>query len=167
MVPSSLFVVWHFQQQVTPNYASYRYTTPFAHATNTRIFGKLNPDQNPNAPAMPKVPECDRCFLYPRNPHLVCAVHPTGPNADTCPDFQENPDAEPEELWEPEGASYYNRELILQPRQRWTRLATVRAAGYPSTIYRPISRCEMTYPQYETPPVHWDCSACGWIDDSV
>ena len=25
-----------------------------------------------------------------------------------------------EELWEPEGASYYNGELILQPEQRWT-----------------------------------------------
>ncbi|MEG4292369.1 hypothetical protein Q5692_26385, partial [Microcoleus sp. C2C3] len=30
------------------------------------------------------------------------------------PDFQENPNAEPDELWEPEGASYYNGELILQ-----------------------------------------------------
>ena len=27
--------------------------------------------------------------------------------------------------------------------------------------------CEMTYPQYETPPVHWDCPECGWMDDSV
>jgi len=44
----------------------------------------------------------------------MCAVHPTGPNTDSCPDFQENPDAEPEELWEPEGASYYGGELILQ-----------------------------------------------------
>jgi hypothetical protein len=25
----------------------------------------------------------------------------------------------------------------------------------------------MTYPKYETPPVHWDCSECGWMDDSV
>jgi len=70
---------------------------------------------------MPKLPECDRCFLYAHNPHLICAVHPTGPNTDTCPDFLENPDAEPDELWEPEGASYYNGELILQPRQQWMR----------------------------------------------
>jgi hypothetical protein len=54
---------------------------------------------------MPKLPECDRCLLFARNPHLVCAVHPTGPNTNTCIDFRENPDAEPEELWEPEGAS--------------------------------------------------------------
>jgi len=88
---------------------------------------------------MPKIPECDRCLLYDRNPYLICAVHPTGPNTDTCPDFREDPDAEPDELWEPEGATYYNGELILQPRQRWTRLATVRVAGYPPTVYWSVS----------------------------
>jgi hypothetical protein len=83
-------------------------------ATNTSFFGKLNPDQNLNTPAMPKIHKCDRCLLYGRNPYLVCAVHPTGPSTNTCIDFRENPDADPEELWEPEGASYYNGELILQ-----------------------------------------------------
>ena len=88
---------------------------------------------------MPKIHECSRCLLYARNPYLVCAVHPTGPNTNTCIDFRENPDADPDELWEPEGASYYNGELILQPRQQWTRLATVRTFGYPPTIYWPVS----------------------------
>ena len=63
---------------------------------------------------MPKTHECSRCLLYARNPYLVCAVHPTGSDTDTGPDFQENPNAEPDELWEPDGASYYNSELILQ-----------------------------------------------------
>ena len=63
---------------------------------------------------MPKLPECDRCLLFARNPHLICAVHPTGPNTNTCIDFRENPNAEAEELWEPEGATYYGDELILQ-----------------------------------------------------
>jgi len=63
---------------------------------------------------MSKIPKCERCFLYARNPHLVCAVHRAGPNTDTCPDFRENPNTEPDEFWEPEGASYYNGELILQ-----------------------------------------------------
>jgi len=124
MVPSSLFLVWHFQQQVTPNYASYRYTTPFAIATNTPIFGKLNPDQNLNTLAMPKIHECDRCLLYARNPHLVCAVHPAGPNTNTCLDFRADPNAAAEELWEPEGASYnldwrfrnLKKPPVLQPR---------------------------------------------------
>jgi len=69
---------------------------------------------------MPKIPQCDRCLLYSHNPHLVCTVHPTGPEENSCLDFREDPNIEPEELWEPEGASYYNAELILQPEQRWT-----------------------------------------------
>jgi hypothetical protein len=39
---------------------------------------------NPQQQTMPKLPECDRCQLYARNPHLICAVHPAGPTADTC-----------------------------------------------------------------------------------
>ncbi|MEG3959452.1 hypothetical protein [Microcoleus sp. herbarium2] len=88
---------------------------------------------------MPKLPECDRCFLYARNPHLVCAAHPAGPNTNTCLDFRADSNAAAEELWEPKGASYYNGELILQPQQRWTRLATVRAAGDTPLVYRPVS----------------------------
>ncbi|MGB3265688.1 MAG: hypothetical protein WBA89_17225 [Microcoleus sp.] len=66
-------------------------------------------------------------------------MHPAGPTADTCIDFREDPNAASEELWEPEGASYYNGELILQPRQRWTRLATVRTFGHAPTVYRQMS----------------------------
>ena len=86
---------------------------------------------------MPKIPDCDRCLLYSHNPYLVCAVHPDGVETDTCLDFrsaccvQEDPNAT-EELWEPQGATYvndelviertyYNGEEIIQPPQRWTR----------------------------------------------
>ncbi|MCC5655341.1 hypothetical protein LC609_37545 [Nostoc sp. XA013] len=55
------------------------------------------------------------------NPYLVCAVHFDGVEGESCLDFREDPNAEPVELWEPEGATYYNGELILQPRQHWTR----------------------------------------------
>ncbi len=64
---------------------------------------------------MPKLPECDRCQLYARNPLLVCAVHPTGVDGDACLDYAEDLILESEEVWEPEGASYYNGELIVQP----------------------------------------------------
>ncbi|WP_260445905.1 hypothetical protein [Nostoc sp. UCD121] len=69
---------------------------------------------------MPKLSECDRCLLYSHDPHLVCVVHPAGPQGDSCLDFRLDPNAEAEELWQPEGASYYNGELILQPQQRLT-----------------------------------------------
>ena|GEM_PF-300517 len=133
------------------------------HLRETKL--KLQPQ--PQRAPMPKIHECDHCLLYRHKPYLICAVHPTGPNTNTCIDFRENPDAEPEELWEPQGASYYNGELILQRPAALDTRTTVRAAGHAPTVYRPVPPCEMTYPQYETPPVHWDCSACGWSDDSV
>ncbi|QXE26125.1 hypothetical protein B6N60_04856 [Richelia sinica FACHB-800] len=36
---------------------------------------------------------------------------------DSCMDFREDPKAEPVELWQPDGATYYNGELILQPQK--------------------------------------------------
>ncbi|MBE9092398.1 hypothetical protein IQ252_00145 [Tychonema sp. LEGE 07203] len=111
---------------------------------------------------MPKIPECDRCLLYARNPHLVCAVHPAGPNTDTCLDFREDPNAALEELWEPEGASYYNGELILQPRQRWTLEQQLELLDTHPLFTGRCPRCEHPFPKYEIPPVHWDCIHCGW-----
>jgi hypothetical protein len=102
-------------------------------------FWETKPRPKPQHPPMPKIPECDRCLLYARNPHLVCAVHPTGPNTNTCIDFRENPNAEPEELWEPEGASYYNGELDPATPAAVDTRATVRAAGHPPTVYWPVS----------------------------
>ncbi len=38
-----------------------------------------------------KLGECNRCHFYSGDPHLLCAVHPRGPNAEGCPDFRLNP----------------------------------------------------------------------------
>lgn len=79
---------------------------------------------------MPKVSECNLlvgalryccpCLLYSHNPHLVCAVHPHGVDSDSCLDFRQETYVEIEEQLEPEGASHYNGELILQPKQHLT-----------------------------------------------
>ena len=116
---------------------------------------------------MPKIHECDRCLLFARNPYLICAIHPTGPTTNTCLDFREDPNTASEELWEPEGASYYNGELILQLRQGWTLEQQLALLDTHPLFTGQCPRWEMTYPKYKTPPVHWDCSACGWMDDSV
>ena len=115
---------------------------------------------------MLKIPDCSRCLLYAHDPHLVCGVHPAGVETDCCPNFQLDPDAEPEEFWEPVGASYYNSELILhRPRLRpadqmalldWHPLFTGRCPG-----------CEMPMVQHDLVSLHWDCVHCGWVDDSV
>lgn len=43
---------------------------------------------------MPKIKECASCQFYSHDPHVVCAVHPTGPDDDTCLDFREDPELE-------------------------------------------------------------------------
>ena len=112
---------------------------------------------------MSKLPECVgvsrggaiAVSSLARNPHLICAVHPTGSDTDTCPDFWADPNAEPDEVWEAEGASYYGGELILQPRQRWTpERKTVRTFGYPPTVYWPVS------PMWNDLPPVWN-AACS------
>ncbi len=38
---------------------------------------------------------CDRCHFYSGDPHLLCAVHPQGPNSENCPDFRLNLQTKP------------------------------------------------------------------------
>lgn len=78
---------------------------------------------------MPEISDCSSCRFNAHNYYLVCAVHPAGPNGDTCPDFEKDPELKGRryvdflglqhqaetELCEPEGASFYNGQLILQP----------------------------------------------------
>ncbi|MEW5861920.1 MAG: hypothetical protein AB1861_31835 [Cyanobacteriota bacterium] len=37
---------------------------------------------------MPKIRERDRCQINPRNPFIICAMHPTGSDSDRCLDFR-------------------------------------------------------------------------------
>jgi len=43
---------------------------------------------------MPRLPECERCLYSAHDYRLVCAVHPTGVESDTCPDFVTDPRVE-------------------------------------------------------------------------
>ncbi len=61
---------------------------------------------------MPKILDCDRCLFYSHNPHhLICAVHPSGVEGNSCLDFRKDPNAE--ELWQPQGARYIDDELVI------------------------------------------------------
>jgi len=126
---------------------------------------------------------------------MVCAVHPTGPTGDTCLDFRADPelkgkrfvdflglesqqqdnesfsnpfDLEPDEdLWEPEGASYYAGELILQPKQRWTREEQLELLDSHPIFTGYCPECGYKFSSVNPPQVHWDCPSCTWKDDSL
>ena len=125
-----------------------------------------------------KIPDCNRCLLYSHNPHLVCAVHPSGPSGNTCLDFREDPSAEPEELWEPEGAryiddelvierSYYNGEEIIQPPQRWTREQKLWLLDNHPMFTGKCPACAYVFGRDYTFRIHFDCPECEWKDDSI
>jgi hypothetical protein len=127
---------------------------------------------------MNKLPECDRCQLYAHSPYTVCAVHPFGINGNSCLDFREDPNVEPEELWEPEGAkyidlelvlehSYYNGEEIRQPQQRLTLEEQWKVLETHPFFTGVCPNCEYRFPSHVPELIHFDCPKCGWMDDSV
>ena len=71
-----------------------------------------------------------------------------------------------EEQWEPEGASYYNGELILQPKQK-TREEQLWLLGNHPLFTGVCPQCKYHFPQVDFHIVHFDCPHCGWVDDSV
>lgn len=71
-----------------------------------------------------------------------------------------------EELWQPDGATYYNGELIVQPQQRWTPEEQLELLDTHPMFTGRCPQCELPFPRYDKPPIHWDCP-CGWVDDSV
>lgn len=80
--------------------------------------------------AHPYGPEGDTCLDFSPSPELqgkqyidfLGLLQQARENLDSNESFSNPFGLEPDEnLWEPEGASYYAGELILQPQVRWTR----------------------------------------------
>ncbi len=138
---------------------------------------------------MPKIPECDRCLFCAHDHHILCALHPSGPGSDTCLDFRPDPELEGKqfedflgieeetfenpystdlsvEQWEPEEASYYLGELIVQPRQRWTREQQLELLDTHPMFTGRCPQCGSEFDRDYMARVHWDCP-CGWMDDAV
>jgi predicted RNA-binding Zn-ribbon protein involved in translation (DUF1610 family) len=112
---------------------------------------------------MPKTEECDRCQMFSGScdpEHLVCGIHPSGPEQSPCLDF-----AEVTEQWEPLGAGYYDGELVLQPEHY---LSTEERLEILNTHPLFTGVCPECGAEIEPQQrMHYDCEACGWLDDSV
>ncbi|MBD1848479.1 hypothetical protein [Leptolyngbya sp. FACHB-711] len=145
----------------------------------------LNPQMH-SLPDPHYPPQCQLCQFYTRNPHLRCTVHPTGLASDECLDFVATAPrsrqrriapqgkqlciaqpSEAEEQWQPEGAAYYNGELVLQPRQR-PLTAQLDLLDLQEDVQivdcRPAKGgSDKSIGSTQLVQVHWDCSNCGWM----
>jgi hypothetical protein len=117
--------------------------------------------------------ECQNCLNNARNPHLLCALHPYG-SVGNCPDFDRQSHlychvghGEPEELWEPSGASYYGGELVLTTLGRWTKAQQLELLMWHPLFTGLCPVCRHEFSREDLPLVHWDCPTCGWQDDSL
>jgi hypothetical protein len=106
--------------------------------------------------------QCDRCLYNTRNPHLPCAVHPYKIVDARCPDFDLDTSLPAVELWEPEGASYYAGELVIEPIQRWPREQKLALLDWHPMFTGRCPNCERSLVQTHPERVHWDCQECEW-----
>lgn len=125
--------------------------------------------------AHPYGPDEDTCLDFSPNPELkgkrftdfLSLLQRDIEHITSSESFSNPFDLEPDEvLWEPEGASYYAGELILQPHQHWTPEEQLDLLDTHPMFTGKCPECNRQYSQAERPIVHWDCE-CGWSDDSV
>jgi hypothetical protein len=104
---------------------------------------------------------------------MVCGVHPAGGEGDSCADFRaatgaitapDDPLAWYDDQWQPEGASYYGDELVLEPVQRLTLEQRLELLDSHLLFTGRCPGCESAIAPGQ---VHYDCGNCGWMDDSV
>ncbi len=129
----------------------------------------------------PAGPNGDKCSDFASDPELedkrfedfLDMQRGNGEEPYTNP-FPNDPDAE---QWEPEetryvngeliiARSYYNGEEMAQSHQRRTLEEQIKLPDYHPLLTGICPRCEMPIP-YDVHLVHYDCSHCGWVDDSV
>lgn len=65
------------------------------------------------------------------------------------------------------GTSYYNGELILQPKEHLTVEGKLELLDTHSMFTDRCPGCSYRFSTRVIDLVHFDCPRCGWIDDSV
>jgi hypothetical protein len=125
---------------------------------------------------MAKLDCCNLCKYCAHSPYLVCAEHPGGVEGNSCKDFRlairERPSSDAPlawsgEGWQPEGASYYDGELILDPVQRLTLEQRLELLDTHPLFTGRCPNCERPIALGLAGQVHYDCGHCGWVDDSI
>lgn len=115
---------------------------------------------------MPKIPECDRCQRYSKNPHLVCAIHPIGPDSDSCLDFAPNAGAITQEIPEPVGASFYSGALVPNTQRHLSRQEQLELLDTHPLFTGMCPQCGYEMNEQNRSRSEWHCDRCGWNDPS-
>lgn len=103
------------------------------------------------------------------NPLTVKGREGSSPSAPTTSQKLREPNIEPddEELWAPEGYSFYGGELIPHKPSRHTPQEQLAILDTHPFFTGRCPKCSYQFDRKNPPAVHWDCPRCGWIDDSV
>jgi rubrerythrin len=72
-----------------------------------------------------------------------------------------------EKFWSPEGYSWYGGELISNKRSPLTPEEQLEILDTHPFFTGVCPQCGYQFAKNNPPKVHWDCPACGWMDDSV
>ncbi len=117
---------------------------------------------------------CQYCDFYAHSPYMVCGVHPSGVDSNYCADFRtasdeavvlDDPLAWYSE-WQPQGASYYGDELILEPLQWRSLEQQLKLLDSHPLFTGRCPKCERAI-KVVAIQIHYDCENCGWVDDSM
>jgi hypothetical protein len=92
----------------------------------------------------------------------------------TCPDFEVDPELEGKSFvdflelqQQPEAPSYYNGQMIVQPRQRWKQEEQLQLLAVHPLFSGRCPECGARIERNYSARVHFDCTECGWMDGSV
>lgn len=116
-----------------------------------------------------KILDCNRCLFYSHQLYFVCAIHPSGVDENRCLDFRPNPDIpqEDEELWTPEGYSWYGGDLIENRPSRYTSQEQLEILDSHPFFTGICPQCSHKFESSPPPHAPWHCPQCDWMDDSM
>jgi hypothetical protein len=124
---------------------------------------------------MDKLECCQYCDFYAHSAYMVCGVHPTGVEGNYCADFRvasaaamvpDDPLVWYGNRWQPQGASYYGDEPILEPVQRRSSEHRLELLDSHPLFTGRCPQCERGIKAIAG-QIHYDCENCGWVDDSM
>jgi hypothetical protein len=138
-------------------------------------FWRTKPKPKLHRPTMPKLPEC---VGVSRGGAIAvsstAATHTSSvpcigraPTPTLALTFEKTLTPNPRNCGNPKGQATMAANLSCNPGSGGQALQKLELLDAHPLFTGRCPQCERPFPQYETPPVHWNCSACGWMDDSV